>query len=71
MSKSWRLISENRTDLEQTGSFGQFIWFVPAADHVLNGGEESSLGQTDEEAGRDEAFESGRSGKDHGKRAPN
>lgn len=56
--------------MEQTGTFGQFFWFVPAANHVLNSGVESSLGQTDEEADCDEAVESVRSGEEHGERTP-
>ena len=57
--------------MEQTGPFGQLVWFVPAANHVLNGGVETSLSQTDEEADCGDAFEPGRSGEDHSKRAPN
>jgi hypothetical protein len=65
------LISETGTNVEQTGSFRQFIWFVPTANHILNGGVEGSLSQTDEEADHDERVESVRSGEKYGERAPN
>ena len=57
--------------MEQTGSFGQFIWFVPAANHILNGGVEGSLSQTGKETDRDETVESVRSGENHGEGTPN
>ena len=57
--------------MKQTGSFRQLVGFVPAANHILNGGVESGLGQTDEEADCDEGIESVRSGEYHGERAPN
>ena len=57
--------------MKQTSSFGQLIRFVPAANHILNGGVEGSLSQTDEEADYNETIESVRSGENHGERAPN
>ena len=70
MSEYRRLISEDGADMEQTGSFGQFIWFVPAADDILNGRVEGGLGQADEEADCNKAVESVRGGESHGERAP-
>ena len=70
VSESGRHISEDGADMEQTGSFGQFIWFVPAADDILNGRVEGGLGQADEEADRNKTVESVRSGESHGEHAP-
>ena len=56
--------------MKQTSSLGQFLRFVPAANHILNGGVERSLSQTDEEADCDETTESVRSGENHGENAP-
>ena len=57
--------------MKQTSSFGQFIRFVPAANHILNGGIEGSLSQTNKEADCNETIESVRSGENHGERTPN
>jgi len=70
VSERGRLISQNDTNMEQTGSFGQFLWFVPTANYILNGGVESSLSETDEEADCDETVESVAGDENHGEHAP-